>query len=845
MKKLFMLLAFLGIAATSMAQATVTFTVRGGSNYNTDEGCDNAFDNDLGTKWYANSGDQYVDLEASKAIRLTGYTLVTANNNKTEGRLPQEWEFYATNDASKLNNALNNWEGWALIDNVLNDRSIQRENYTAHYYAINAPSTAYKYFRLKFVKSDWQLSEFIPAYSPEYQPPYVAIDGVGGTGSEGYPSICDGNTASKVCTDRAVGYYQYYIFRRSEAVAVSSYKFCTGNDADNRDPEDWELYGMNTNDNPNRDDAAWVLIDEKTGQSLPSERKTWSDAFTITPASAAYNTFMLKIKKVRDGGDTMQFQEFSLNDDKDKSIHYTILKGTGKETSESEGIDKGFDGNVDTKVCTNNRDDDGIVFWFIIKTSSDVAVSGYNFASGNDADSRDPQSWSLYGMKANSDPTRTDDGWTLIDTKTDVTNFPTDRTAWVHYDVVSPTNNEYNYFKLEITKVRSGNMLQFSEFKLDGVEVKAEDKLTAYRSMGAWDTSQGAAYLFDGTPETRLGGNFSKEGNGSYVTFGPASQEAVSITGYSLQVAREGGYYGRIPKSWTLYGGNNTSAPENADDWEEIHSVTNDTQLSLDGVDVKHSTRGYYHLDAPSKAYKYFKIRFTENHGDSGIQLGELVLYYPHDVTTNWMELRDDTNPVFNGVVNVKSLKIDRTIPADKWIGLCLPFNYDIPEGWDVRELKSVVGSGEDASMRFSAASSIVAGKPYIVKPTSEVTSIEVTDKTVGTPASKVTDNGVTMIGNLGQTTIPAGSFYITTDSQLKKLTGGTANLMGFRAYFTVDSGSSVKALSFDLDDEATAIEETLSDSPLKGENIYNLAGQRISKMQRGINIVNGKKILF
>ena len=328
-----MLLAFLGIAATSMAQATVTFTVRGGSNYNTDEGCDNAFDNDLGTKWYANSGDQYVDLEASKAIRLTGYTLVTANNNKTEGRLPQEWEFYATNDASKLNNALNNWEGWALIDNVLNDRSIQRENYTAHYYAINAPSTAYKYFRLKFVKSDWQLSEFIPAYSPEYQPPYVAIDGVGGTGSEGYPSICDGNTASKVCTDRAVGYYQYYIFRRSEAVAVSSYKFCTGNDADNRDPEDWELYGMNTNDNPNRDDAAWVLIDEKTGQSLPSERKTWSDAFTITPASAAYNTFMLKIKKVRDGGDTMQFQEFSLNDDKDKSIHYTILKGTGKETA--------------------------------------------------------------------------------------------------------------------------------------------------------------------------------------------------------------------------------------------------------------------------------------------------------------------------------------------------------------------------------------------------------------------------------------------------------------------------------------------------------------------------------
>ena len=46
-------------------------------------------------------------------------------------------------------------------------------------------------------------------------------------------------------------------------------------------------------------------------------------------------------------------------------------------------------------------------------------------------------------------------------------------------------------------------------------------------------------------------------------------------------------------------------------------------------------------------------------------------------------------------------------------------------------------------------------------------------------------------------------------------------------------------------EDGATGIEKTLSDSPLKGENIYNLAGQRINKLQKGINIVNGKKILF
>ena len=61
------------------------------------------------------------------------------------------------------------------------------------------------------------------------------------------------------------------------------------------------------------------------------------------------------------------------------------------------------------------------------------------------------------------------------------------------------------------------------------------------------------------------------------------------------------------------------------------------------------------------------------------------------------------------------------------------------------------------------------------------------------------------------------------------------------KAYLAVPAG--VKAFYGFEDDEATSI-KTLSNSPLKGENIYNLAGQRISKMQRGINIINGKKVL-
>ena len=62
---------------------------------------------------------------------------------------------------------------------------------------------------------------------------------------------------------------------------------------------------------------------------------------------------------------------------------------------------------------------------------------------------------------------------------------------------------------------------------------------------------------------------------------------------------------------------------------------------------------------------------------------------------------------------------------------------------------------------------------------------------------------------------------------------------------------SSAKILSSNYDNKVCSILiepnptriESLSDSPSKNGNIYNLAGQRIGKMQKGVNIVNGKKI--
>ena len=64
------------------------------------------------------------------------------------------------------------------------------------------------------------------------------------------------------------------------------------------------------------------------------------------------------------------------------------------------------------------------------------------------------------------------------------------------------------------------------------------------------------------------------------------------------------------------------------------------------------------------------------------------------------------------------------------------------------------------------------------------------------------------------------------------------------KAYLESDTGARV--FFFEDEDNATSIKEELrmKDEEFEGAAMFNLAGQRLSKMQKGINIVNGKKIL-
>ena len=87
-----------------------------------------------------------------------------------------------------------------------------------------------------------------------------------------------------------------------------------------------------------------------------------------------------------------------------------------------------------------------------------------------------------------------------------------------------------------------------------------------------------------------------------------------------------------------------------------------------------------------------------------------------------------------------------------------------------------------------------------------------------------------------------AASVYTLQSGPLFKPYSGE-NLTGFRSHIEAEESSGVKAFDIIFGDDGTGLDNLDFDLNPNGV-IYNLAGQRLSKTQKGVNIINGKKIL-
>ena len=201
------------------------------------------------------------------------------------------------------------------------------------------------------------------------------------------------------------------------------------------------------------------------------------------------------------------------------------------------------------------------------------------------------------------------------------------------------------------------------------------------------------------------------------------------------------------------------------------------------------------------------------------------------------------------------SVTLDRTFAnTSNWYTLCAPFDFPKSAFEEVKVLDRVTDNAGDVNMTFTdAGSTISAGTPCLVKPASADATLSVEgvaidpDASADSPSKQDGTTTVTYVGTFEGETIDGSNVdnaWVVSNNALYHVAAThTATVGAYRAYFTVSASEGVKALSYDFGG-ADAIDDVRSKIEDGRNEIYNLAGQKMSKLQRGVNIVNGKKVL-
>lgn len=305
-------------------------------------------------------------------------------------------------------------------------------------------------------------------------------------------------------------------------------------------------------------------------------------------------------------------------------INVTYVSGPDG-ANEKEGSSCLFDHDPKTKWCNTNPEQAREAIFF--STQKPVKAIQYSLTMANDHESnpdRVPDAWTLYGSNDNT-------SWTAID-KGDAGDKNTLLSAKngekVTFSIMH--RGEYKYYKLVFTPGADG--VQFADFELyDLTTSSMGDKqfafevyqfpasYTAVRETAnsgpeAVNGNEGYGNLFDGNTGTK----WYYKGDGSPAAIIFSTDHAVKALRYSLTTANDHTSYAeRIPKAWTLYGGDSENGT-----WTEIAQHTeNDNCIK----NVGNEQEVTFDISNPA-SYQYYKLDF-EISESTEIQFSEFKLY--------------------------------------------------------------------------------------------------------------------------------------------------------------------------------------------------------------------------
>lgn len=876
-KEVSLLALSLCISAMSMAQ-DVTFKVT--HSYN-NAGVDQlttgymgaqAMDGDLATAWQVGekSGDNWIVIEASEPITLTGYTIVTAADVETTGYKPSEWEIYGSNTKSDVSydseNSEMNTDDWEHVARVRNDSRIQLSNSTYYYFTNNVGTKLYKYYALKIVNAPMAIAEFVPSYLTKLKEGGLTfISGPDADGTEGASKVFDGNVSSKICNENSkISREFHFLFQATTPTALTKYSFCSANDASERNPRAWKIYGLNDSDQEGVAYTEPVLLAEMTdaNDTYPTAYKTKVEYTVDNASTTTYKYFKLEITALR-GNNTeglCQFSEFAI----DGAGDLTVVEGIDPDGD--EGAKKCVDGSVDTKFCHNGGNRIPTEPWVIVfGTDEAVVPTGYTFVTGNDSNNRDPKKWSLYAMNANSQPSADDEGWTLIDQKWVLSSdFTTDRGAEQHFDIASEVEEAYQYYKLVFYDVRDNSgeaKLQFAEFKLDGVSGAQSMALTVANCIGGVTTgNEGVTKAFDGNPDTKWGYYDSTSG---FVVI--AAKEPIAINGYQILTASNNNgndvdnEYARIPNVIKVYGSNTTT--EEAGDWTLLDEYS-DIVASLPSAPWY--TMIYRTFDTTTAAYAYYKLEFTSigtynESTQNAFQMSELALMYNNSEKASEVKLTDKKDHTFMGNFTAAKVDYSREITGN-WGTVCLP--YELKSNDDVTFY--TLASVQEDYVELAEAATVAANTPavFYAKQTGTLDLSAENAEILATPSKQVYatdvegwslikgqnvyDTEAKAMTSKALTPTEAGGelYYVGTDNKYHQATE-SLTVAPERAAFVVTTTDAAKEYRFGVGSDVTEINAIETSKQANGL-LYDLQGRKVSSPQKGqIYILDGMKVMF
>lgn len=250
----------------------------------------------------------------------------------------------------------------------------------------------------------------------------------------------------------------------------------------------------------------------------------------------------------------------------------------------------------------------------------------------------------------------------------------------------------------------------------------------------------------------------------------------------------------------------------------------------------------------------------------------------------------DDANA--NNVVektaegHVAQVKIAREMVANRWTTCVLPFSLNrqqvdaifgpaysatAKEGTQILYFDHVEGS--KAYFVRHAYNTIVAGKPFLIKPTKNVESINTADVTDypyvtienTTPDAWCESNDYVWTSSYNTMNIAKNDYFIgASDGKFKAYSAASGTVKGFRGFLKAKLPASAKPTMLSIstssitdgnDGETTGIEDLIitTDGELMPANsrVYNINGQLVSEdassfqsLPSGIYIINGKKYI-